>query len=107
MKTRRQGRTKTTKNQQPTNSSVPIKESGETQILRLEAANLQLRMMNLLQQRAAIDKQAQQLSEEYMAKYALLKRMRKVPEGKEVNLETGEIYDARPVPVPAPNEAAS
>jgi DNA repair ATPase RecN len=104
-KTRRQGRAKTEKNQQPTNSSTLAKESAEDQILRLEAANLQLRMMNLLQQRNALDTQARQLSDEYMAKYEALKKMRKVPEGKEINLETGEIFDARPVPVP--KEASS
>ena len=73
-------------------------ETLETRVLRLEAANDQLKLLNLIQQRSAIEQQAQSLQQSFGQKYRALKDLRGVPTGLEVNLETGELYTPQQAP---------
>lgn len=81
------------KTKKATPNGEPLAETSETKIMRLEAANLNLKLLALNQQRTALERQAQELVAQFEKLYIKLKSARHVPAGHEVNLETGEVFE--------------
>jgi len=74
---------------------TPVAEVDATKIMRLEVANMQLRLLSLAQQRTMIENQAQQLQASAKQLYLKLKAERQVPEGLEIDLDNGNIIDPK------------